>query len=1000
MPFHFDRPIGAGADVSELEFVSALMQTDVTTMRTDCSIDARDVSLYLASRYGVKMTPEEVSSDVLKDFTVSARSEDKDDASAPTTNRLDLMEFVSLLLIPHLCKDRKGGETSSLLKTILRDALGHDGYSKATSPDGEGIVLTVPLLRQVFASLGETALAQQEDVLQDMVEAVARNGGQQGEQIILNDETFTAAMLHDLKTFDPAFPQIYRALPPTGSTDKLEADEESDAKDSKERQIPVKPMASCIDLEADLFRSRLLVIFMWAFFGMSFLTYYSGVGTFLKLPQCQEFHFRATWAQNFGAFLCTVAFGIVHWLYILFVMGVYGVVYFGATALGNGVDFRHPILSLIGAGAAAAFTVVPLYIPAFTRGDPILDLVLKIITTVFGGIVVILNVRAAASEVYQRCARTRDATAAYPKDPMVKEACLAKTDTLVSNALKMHEKKDASDSFVQTRVGRALLNYANYGNSEYERVGGFYWTWKKIYNRELFKNEGVWMSGRLLGINFTQFGLAFLVLGAGIYITILATNSYVPPLSPIQELFNELFNLVPGLKNINNVISMVATSASKFIVQSMPYEKFGCDTQTNMDSCTLDDIQACQQNGQSWLCALVDYTLQMGDKAAWEVQNELLKNAGFATGDVQNNTYESLLQQSLETVNTLYPTNKYMIFWPLLVGTIAAFITAMIIALSVIPSIATTVLKLRTGLLIDLMHDRQHSYFRRAPDQVAYLRGSMFWGSLASSIIMGLIFAVIIFLFVWQNTASVAQMVVATIVGMLIVLGIQLLYVSCTRVFTTQAFYRKRPRQANINLLFRECAYFALTIGYTFLRVAKIIFTTIVFVGRVDVPFLSPGIGEIEPLNYKIDGMPYVFILDVMIHEAHRHPFIEIFGSVCLLKIRHGDAFVSKAGSAWRLLLVSMLMPWLGKYRRLARPNSGDDVSTFGLAIEPERERQGEDGSPQSTSAGGGVGLRTPETALQELQRENRRLKEQLYLLQRMQTERRRRSSVKSADHL
>jgi hypothetical protein len=171
-------------------------------------------------------------------------------------------------------------------------------------------------------------------------------------------------------------------------------------------------------------------------------------------------------------------------------------------------------------------------------------------------------------------------------------------------------------------------------------------------------------------------------------------------------------------------------------------------------------------------------------------------------------------------------------------------------------------------------------------------------------------------------------------------------------------------------------------------------FTTIVFLGRVDVPLLSPGIGEIEHFNFKIDSMPYIFILDLMVHEAHRHPYIEIFGAVCLLKIRHGDTFASRAGSAWRLLLVSMLMPWLGKYRRLARPELGDDVSAFGiLELEPAggTSQLGDAKKPSVLNANNGH--RTVETALLDLQRENRRLKEQLYLLQRIQTERRRRSS-------
>lgn len=41
MGFKFERPTGAGADVSELEFVSALLQTGYRNLRLDCSLKGK-----------------------------------------------------------------------------------------------------------------------------------------------------------------------------------------------------------------------------------------------------------------------------------------------------------------------------------------------------------------------------------------------------------------------------------------------------------------------------------------------------------------------------------------------------------------------------------------------------------------------------------------------------------------------------------------------------------------------------------------------------------------------------------------------------------------------------------------------------------------------------------------------------------------------------------------------------------------------------------------------
>ncbi len=54
----------------------------------------------------------------------------------------------------------------------------------------------------------------------------------------------------------------------------------------------------------------------------------------------------------------------------------------------------------------------------------------------------------------------------------------------------------------------------------------------------------------------------------------------------------------------------------------------------------------------------------------------------------------------------------------------------------------------------------------------------------------------------------------------------------------------------------------------------------------------------------------------IVVHEAHRHPFIERLGSIYLLRLKCKNDFCSDAGCAWRRLFVLALMPWLMKYRQ------------------------------------------------------------------------------------
>jgi len=98
----------------------------------------------------------------------------------------------------------------------------------------------------------------------------------------------------------------------------------------------------------------------------------------------------------------------------------------------------------------------------------------------------------------------------------------------------------------------------------------------------------------------------------------------------------------------------------------------------------------------------------------------------------------------------------------------------------------------------------------------------------------------------------------------------------------------------------------------------KLLLAAATCIGRIDRPFLAKGIGRVGPL--ELDNYPIVHTKDLLSHEAHRHPYIELLGVFYMMKLRYGEHFGARAGSAWRLLFVYALFPWLHQYRIGARP--------------------------------------------------------------------------------
>lgn len=77
-------------------------------------------------------------------------------------------------------------------------------------------------------------------------------------------------------------------------------------------------------------------------------------------------------------------------------------------------------------------------------------------------------------------------------------------------------------------------------------------------------------------------------------------------------------------------------------------------------------------------------------------------------------------------------------------------------------------------------------------------------------------------------------------------------------------------------------------------------------------PFLQD---DVSLAGVKLDLVPTYYIKDILVHEAHRHPYMERLAQMYLMKIRHKEAFLTEAGNAWRQLILLAYMPWMARYR-------------------------------------------------------------------------------------
>lgn len=277
-----------------------------------------------------------------------------------------------------------------------------------------------------------------------------------------------------------------------------------------------------------------------------------------------------------------------------------------------------------------------------------------------------------------------------------------------------------------------------------------------------------------------------------------------------------------------------------------------------------------------------------------------------AADDAQSNINEGLPSWFYEFV----PTGQ-QVRWALVPAASISVAVCVFLILLYIPSTVKTILKYRCGEIPALL-DRTFQIARKGPDTAYMNTANAIYGMLAAAVLFFLLIGLVLFLFLWEFTRSIVLLILAWGIGLTITILAKSIMTSFCRKRFFRAFYRIYPGRANITTLALECWFIGLGGGVLIGRITQFLLASAFWIGRIDEPFLAENVAL---LGYKFDYVPLNYVKELLVHEAHRHPYIERIGAMYLMRLRHKSFASSDACACWRQLFVLTLLPWLMKYR-------------------------------------------------------------------------------------
>eukprot|EP00980_Cylindrotheca_fusiformis_P006048 scaffold1301_cov128-Cylindrotheca_fusiformis.AAC.11 len=561
---------------------------------------------------------------------------------------------------------------------------------------------------------------------------------------------------------------------------------------------------------------------------------------------------------------------------------------------------------------------------------------LRVVSLILGTFATALRMRV----IFNIC-HGNEASAIFPftslrNETFSKQACAFKVANIQKNAIEVHhQRRDRKQSTFETSFGRALANFSRMDMQYVQRC-----SFKDFYSKSarIFTEDGLFYSGRHIAGNVAQWILCIFIVGNGVAWTLHISEAWMPEEQRADQVASSLDFVITLAANellLQQAVESILQRVVLFVLRVLYFlDNAGV---LRLDCILLGEFleSFCQRTAfddeddgefacslfagePKNLCRIMDPFFRPSSPIGKPVSvDEMVStiNVTELVAPLRTVVSKTVSDTISDKMNQLYPEYRYMVVAPVAFGTLCAFICSTTIALALLPSITATTLQLRSGLVKSVSDPEKRPAYLSFVNKGTYLFGSMFWGIIAASLLIGGIAGALLFFSMWQVTAFMAAQALALGIGIGVCLTLKWVVTRTCRVKIYQGLYRRNPLSANIVELLNESFNFATSMAIAVVRMIKLLFLSAYYVGRIDKSFLAPNVGQYLDGRLVIDYLPDFFIADILSTEAHRHPYIESLGVTYLYKLKYGEGFISRAGSAWRVLFVTALMPWLQKYR-------------------------------------------------------------------------------------